>query len=153
VNGALVREVLTEEEEQALRIQQQLYHEAKSRRNIPDMVEALMNDPTLVPSPEYASARKQVHEYLSEYSFVWVLDPAPQQPLDPPAWGRLHEIAVPTLLVVGEKDDIALHRFADKLEREISGVKRITMAGTHHLTNMEKPEEFNALVLDFLKTM
>ena len=153
VNGALVREVLTEEEEQALRIQQQLYHEAKSRRNIPDMVEALMNDPTLLPSPEYASARKQVHEYLSEYSFVWVLDPAPQQPLDPPAWGRLHEIAVPTLLVVGEKDDIALHRFADKLEREISGVKRITMAGTHHLTNMEKPEEFNALVLDFLKTM
>ncbi len=153
VNGAPVREVLTEEEEQAVRIQQQPYQEAKSRRNIPDMVEALMNNPTLVPSPEYASARKQVHGYLSEHSFVWALDPAPNQPLDPPAWGRLHEIAVPTLLVVGEKDDIALHRFADKLEQEISGARRVTILGTHHMTNMEKPKEFNLIVLDFLKTL
>jgi pimeloyl-ACP methyl ester carboxylesterase len=86
VNGARPRDVLIEEEEQALRIEQQPFDEAKSRRNIPDMVEALMNHPTLVPSPEYASARSQVRKHLSEYSFVWVLDPAPQQPLDPPAW-------------------------------------------------------------------
>lgn len=153
VNGALPSEVLTEEEEQALSIQQQPFAEAKSRRTIPEMVEALMNHPTLVPSSEYASARSQVRKHLSEYSFVWVLDPAPNQPLDPPAWGRLYEIALPTLLIVGEKDDIALHRFADKLEQEISGAKRVTIAGTHHMTHMEKPEEFNRIILDFLKTL
>lgn len=153
VNGARPRDVLTEEEEQSFSIQQQPFAEAKSRRNIPEMVEALMSHPTLVPSPDYASARSQVRQHLSEYSFVWVLNPAPQQPLDPPAWGRLHEIAVPTLLIVGEQDDIALHHFADTLEQEISGARRVTIAGTHHMTNMEKPEEFNRIILDFLKTL
>jgi pimeloyl-ACP methyl ester carboxylesterase len=27
---------------------------------------------------------------------------------------------------------------------------QVTIAGTHHMPNMEKPEEFNAIVLDFL---
>ena len=153
VHGAELREVLTEEEEQTFRSQQQPYREARSRRNIADMVEALMSHPTLVPSPEYAPARQRVHEILSESSFAWVLNPAPELPLDPPAWRRLHTIGVPTLLVVGEQDEIALHRFADKLEQEVSRVKRVTIKRTHHMPNMEKPEEFNTLVLEFLKRL
>ncbi len=36
-------------------------------------------------------AIRDICQHLSEYSFAWVLDPAPKQPLDPPAWGRLHK--------------------------------------------------------------
>jgi len=42
---------------------------------------------------------------------------------------------------------------ADQLERNIAAVKRVTIPGTHHMPNMEKPEEFNHIVLDFLKTL
>jgi pimeloyl-ACP methyl ester carboxylesterase len=94
-----------------------------------------------------------VRENLSEYSFVWVLNPAPRQELEPPAWGRLREIAVPTLIVVGEDDSFLLHRFADQLEREIADAKRVKIPGTHHMPNMEKPEEFNRIVLNFQKML
>ena len=109
-----------------------------------------MNNPTLVPSLAYPSARQRVREQLSEYSFVWVLDRVEQQELTPPAYDRLAEISVPTLVIVGSEDDAQLHKSADKLEQDIGGVKRVTIPETHHMPNMEKPEEFNRIVLDFL---
>src|SRR5207253_2447805 len=65
------------------------FEEASKRRDIPAMVNCLMQDPTLVPSPNYATARQRVRENLSEYSFAWVLDPAPREELEPPASERL----------------------------------------------------------------
>jgi pimeloyl-ACP methyl ester carboxylesterase len=114
------------------------------------MVDRLMQDPTLVPSPEYSTARERVRECLSEYSFAWLLDPAPREKLEPPAYGRLAEIHVPTLIIVGAEDHFQLHKSADKLEQDIAGAKRVTIPGTHHMPKMEKPEEFNQIVLDFL---
>jgi pimeloyl-ACP methyl ester carboxylesterase len=32
----------------------------------------------------------------------------------------------------------------------VEGVKRVTISETHHMPNMEKPEEFNRIVLEFL---
>ncbi len=106
--------------------------------------------PPLVPSPAYPSARQRVREQLSEYSFVWVLDRVEQQELTPPAYGRLAEISVPTLVIVGAEDDAQLHKSADKLEQDIVGVQRVSISETHHMPNMEKPEEFNRVVLTFL---
>lgn len=78
-------------------------------------------------------------------------DPAPSQGLEPPAYNRLAEIQVPTLIVMGAEDDPRLFKDAGKLERDIVGARRATIAETHHMPNMEKPEEFNALILDFLE--
>lgn len=126
---------------------------AARERNKPAMVDVLMNNPTLVPSPAYPSARQRVREQLSEYSFAWVLDSVVQQELTPPAYGRLAEISVPTLVIVGAEDDAQLHKSADKLEQDIVGVQRVTIPETHHMPNMEKPEEFNRIVLSFLDTL
>ena len=49
------------------------------------------------------------------------------------------------------QDDPRLFKDADKLEQDIAGARRVTIPATHHMPNMEKPEEFNAIVLDFLK--
>jgi len=117
------------------------------------MVEALMKDATLVPSSQYPTARQRVREQLSEYSFVWVLDPASQQRLDPPAYERLAEIHVPTLIITGAEDDRQLHISADKQEQDIKGAKRVMISETHHMPNMEKPEEFNRIVLGFLEML
>jgi pimeloyl-ACP methyl ester carboxylesterase len=126
------------------------FGKAMQERNIPAMVDRLMQDPTLVPSPEYPTARERVRGCLSEYSFAWVLDPAPREKLEPPAYERLAEIHVPVLIIVGAEDHFQLHKSADKLEQDIAGAKRVTIPGTHHMPNMEKPEEFNQIVLDFL---
>ena len=68
----------------------------------------------------------------------------------PPAAGRLREISVPTLVIIGDQDVDLLFPVADALESEIQNVKRVTMPGIAHLPSLENPELFNKIVLDFL---
>jgi len=82
-----------------------------------------------------------------------VLEDGQKQATEPAAWGRLGEIHAPTLIVVGGDDDKLLHTVADKFEQDIPNVKRVTISETHHMPNMEKPEEFNRIVLEFFKTV
>jgi 3-oxoadipate enol-lactonase len=69
---------------------------------------------------------------------------------DPPAAGRLGELAVPTLVLVGAHDRPDLHAIADALAGGIPGAERVVLGGTAHLPNMERPAEFNRVVLEFL---
>jgi pimeloyl-ACP methyl ester carboxylesterase len=119
----------------------------------PEMVDALMEDPTLFPSSKYPAARQRVRNNLLDYSFAWVLDSAPKKELDPPAYERLKEIHVPTLIMLGAEDDRRLFKDADRLERDIENAERVMIAETHHMPNMEKPEEFNTIVQDFLSKL
>ncbi len=70
--------------------------------------------------------------------------------LEPPAISRLSEIHVPTLIVVGDQDVHDILTIADILEKGIAGAKKVVIPGTAHHLNMEKPEEFNRVVVDFL---
>ena len=70
--------------------------------------------------------------------------------LDPPASTRLAEIRVPTLVVIGDEDVRDIHKIGDKLAAEIPGAERATIAGSGHLPSLERPGEFDAVVLAFL---
>ena len=74
----------------------------------------------------------------------------PPVPLEPPAIGRLSEIGVPTLIILGKLDG---PNPLDSLRAEIPGAKKVVMAGTAHHPFMEKPAEFNQIVLDFLASL
>jgi pimeloyl-ACP methyl ester carboxylesterase len=74
-----------------------------------------------------------------------------EEPLNPPAMERLEQINVPTLVIVGDLDDSSEMAIADVLTTRIRGARRAIIHGTAHLPNMEKPEEFNQIVLEFLK--
>ena len=74
-----------------------------------------------------------------------------QQPLVEDWGDRLGEISVPTLILVGELDRPEMHAIADRLEAEIPNSRRASIAGAAHVTNMEQPEEFDRLVLEFLE--
>jgi pimeloyl-ACP methyl ester carboxylesterase len=66
-------------------------------------------------------------------------------------WGdRLGEISVPTLAIVGELDRPEMLEIAKRLETEIPNARRETIAGTAHVPSMERPDEFDRLVLEFL---
>lgn len=75
---------------------------------------------------------------------------AQPQKLDPPAIGRLGEIAAPTLVIVGDEDSSIVQATAETLTQGIAGARKVVMRGTAHVPNMEQPEEFNRLVLAFL---
>lgn len=75
------------------------------------------------------------------------------QKLTPPAFGRLAEIRVPTLLIIGDGDVREQVTLVDMLETDIPGARKAVMHGVAHLPNMERPAEFNQLVLEFLKTV
>ena len=62
------------------------------------------------------------------------------------------EIAVPTLLLVGE-DDAPFRNAIDYMERKIAGAQKRIFAGAGHGANVEQPEEFNAELRAFLDAL
>ncbi len=80
-------------------------------------------------------------------------DAADDEALVPDLPDRLGEIAAPTLVVLGELDVIDMHAIADRLTREIPGARFASISGTAHLPSLERPDEFNALVLGFLSEL
>jgi 3-oxoadipate enol-lactonase len=72
---------------------------------------------------------------------------------EPAALPRLGEIAVPTLIIVGEHDIPDVHAHAGALEAGIRGARRVVLAGSGHLPQLEVPDAFNELVLAFLSTL
>jgi 3-oxoadipate enol-lactonase len=77
-------------------------------------------------------------------------DNAPQQELEPPAVGRLGEITSPTLVVVGDADIQPMQEAADLLVSQIRGARKAAIHDAAHLPNLEHPDKFNRLLLDFL---
>jgi pimeloyl-ACP methyl ester carboxylesterase len=57
---------------------------------------------------------------------------------------------VPTLVIYGDKDEQETQDIADALATKIKGARKVAISNTTHHPNMEKPEEFNRIVLDFL---
>ncbi|MGB9929734.1 MAG: alpha/beta fold hydrolase [Methanosarcina sp.] len=99
----------------------------------------------------------QVRQYAAEMNLISVknrtwatADANPPDPLNPPAVKRLAEIGIPTLILAGSLDHPEILRAADLLASQIKGAKKVVISGTAHVPNMEKPAEFNQLVLDFL---
>ncbi|MCB9435984.1 MAG: alpha/beta hydrolase [Anaerolineales bacterium] len=74
-----------------------------------------------------------------------------EEELEPPAIDRLSEIKCPTLVLIGDHDVPDMQVIAEMLASGIEGAKKVVISNTAHLPNMEKPDEFNQLVLDFLK--
>ena len=72
------------------------------------------------------------------------------QPLEPPAFGRLGEVRVPTLVIAGSDDQPLIVRTADILAGQIPGARKVVMEGLAHVPNLERPAEFNQITLDFL---
>ena len=69
---------------------------------------------------------------------------------EPSAFERLREVAAPTLVVVGEQDAPDIREAAARLAAEIPEARLETIAGAGHLPSLERPDELNRLLLDFL---
>ena len=70
---------------------------------------------------------------------------------DPSAESRVAELDVPTLVVVGDADLPELRELAASLAAELPDARLETIAGAGHLPSIERPDELNALLLEFLQ--
>jgi len=62
----------------------------------------------------------------------------------------LKEISVPTLLLSGSRDNNAPAPMMAKMASYVPGSVYVELEGVGHLANLERPDEFNAVLWDFL---
>ena len=72
------------------------------------------------------------------------------QPLEPPAAERLAEVRVPTLVMIGVVDEPGGVVAERHLAASVDGARLVEFPGVAHMIQLEEPERFNALVLEFL---
>ncbi|MDQ3928940.1 MAG: alpha/beta hydrolase, partial [Chloroflexota bacterium] len=140
---------ITEEEKALLNEMEKLW-EAKEWDRLSEMeMSYWLNGPAQpkdrVPAELRDKVRGMIHYNYSNQPYE-----GKPRVLTPPAAGRLGEIKVPTLIIVGDLDESLMPKIADTQAEGIAGAKKVIMHGTAHLPNMERPEEFNRIVLDFL---
>jgi 3-oxoadipate enol-lactonase len=73
-----------------------------------------------------------------------------EQKLVPEIAERLGDVAVPTLVIVGEEDTDDMQALARRLAAEIAGARLTSIARAAHVPSMEQPDVFDELVLGFL---
>ncbi len=64
---------------------------------------------------------------------------------------RIREIKSPTLIIVGEEDILIPLKYSKILNEKIEDSGLVVMKDCGHVPPLEKPEEFNKIVMDFLK--
>ena len=63
----------------------------------------------------------------------------------------LSRIIAPTLIIVGSEDTLTPAGDAEMMHREIGGSRLEVIKGAGHVSNIEKPEEFNRALIKFLR--
>jgi pimeloyl-ACP methyl ester carboxylesterase len=107
-------------------------------------------------SLERPEARERMRIMATEYAQRILADLAGSMQrrehawLEPPAFQRLSELHVPTLIVVGGQLPFDAPQAVEALSRAIAGAKVVLMPTESTMINLEQPEAFNRIVLDFL---
>ena len=78
-------------------------------------------------------------------------DDIEERELQPPAVGRLAEINVPTMLIVGSLDLEEKVQQARDVAEQVADGCCVVIDESAHMVNMEKPAEFNEAVMNFLR--
>ena len=95
--------------------------------------------------------RQKVGQMQRDIFMMAVPEDAEEVRLLPAAYGRLAEIAAPTLVLVGSLDLPEMVEQTAWLAEQLPRSQHTVIPGVAHMLNMEKPAEFNQLVLDFLQ--
>jgi pimeloyl-ACP methyl ester carboxylesterase len=62
----------------------------------------------------------------------------------------LENVLVPTLILVGSEDQLTPPKEAEVMRREIRGSRMQVIENASHLSNVERPAEFNQALKTFL---
>jgi 3-oxoadipate enol-lactonase len=113
-------------------------------------VEAWMEDPFYPPAKDKPTARERVRRIARENLPRLLSVPGLREEPYPPTIESLSRIVVPTLIVVGERDDRDNREIASLLASRLPRAEKKVFAGCGHLVNLERPEQFYSFVVNFL---
>ena len=119
----------------------------KRDNNFNQSVEFMLDDPMWKQSNP--KTRKHLKNMFIDTSLAWVLDDMVLIS-SVPASNRLSEIKKRILLIVGSEDSKPIKEIAKFIESNITMIKTFNVKDTGHLPNLDKPETFNKIVLEFL---
>ena len=95
-----------------------------------------------------SDAAEEFHKAIAAYhGRQWVGD---DQRRELPDMERLYQLAVPTLLLTGERDVPDMRLIAEVIEAAAPGVTRIDMPEAGHLLHLERPREVAQAAVSFL---
>lgn len=123
----------------------------KKEEGLDKAAELVMKLPFFVPVEPDATITQKMHTMIKDnfenwsklqHLYVWS---------SPPSIQRLSEIKIPVFVIAGDHDVKITLGVADTLVTTIAGAKKQIIHGAAHHVNMEKPDEFNSVVLEFLK--
>jgi 3-oxoadipate enol-lactonase len=96
-----------------------------------------------------AEVRRKVHDWILA-TYQAAKPEGKPQPLDPPAVQRLAEVRVPTLVLTGEVDEAGGVEAGQHLAASVAGARLVEFPSVAHMIQLEQPDRFNELVLEFL---
>jgi len=103
------------------------------------------------PSPNRADARGKVNQIVKESTNFVRWNPMWETELKPSSYERLGEIQLPVLIISANKDSEIVLKIGEYIHEKIKHAQEVMMKDCGHFPNVEKPEEFNQIVLDFIK--
>ena len=113
-----------------------------------------VDGPRRDPGSVSSSVRERVREMnLATFTRHDEFEQGKRKQLEPAASERLTQILVPTLVIVGDQDVTGIQATSERLATEISGARKVVISSTAHVPNMERPQEFNQIVLRFLDSL
>ncbi len=102
-----------------------------------------------LPDKKYKEGRQLFEQILQEnkesFNVDWQLRELPIGLVN-----RLEQISCPTLMFRPENDMPSIIPIADTIAKKISNIKIVEIKDVSHLLNMEKPEEFNKTIIEFI---
>jgi len=128
--------------------------EAGQRGDVEAAKQHWLNTGWFDPIKENPTALAQLEAIMTDYSGWHFQQSNPATELNPPAFERLTEIQVPTLVIVGEFD-VPFYNLliADVLANRIPGARKVVIKGAGHMSNMEDADQFNDALLAFLASL
>jgi len=106
--------------------------------------------PLVAVSKDVPGVRDLILQVFTDYQWFQFLNENPVVQPDPSPAERIGEIAVPTLLVVGDSTTEYQKIEVDRLAEQVPKAEKVVFENSDHFPHLLYPREFNALVLDFL---
>lgn len=119
---------------------------ALQARDYKKVSEVLLATPVFAAPPE---SQPLVRQMVTENDRMWTIPRELMKGPAQPAIDRLESVRVPTLVLIGDKDD-AQREQAEVLATRVPGARIVRVPGGGHLLNLTSPKEFEAAVSAFL---
>ena len=136
-----------------LKVNQKKQSDAAARKDMNGYIEYFQRSWTDGPRRTPEQVNRDVRQKVRDMIKATLSKPEPDNtsvPLEPPALGRLSSIRIPTLFVLGDLDNPGIQEISVLVLKGIAGSRKVVIKGAAHMVNMEKPEEFNEVVGEFL---